>query len=105
MKGNMVRNAIKMATKSTLNQIKAKRIKDITGVDRIITSIGFMKASNDLFIPAKIPSDTARMNEMVNPINPLKTVAPITFIKFFETKSLNVAIKVDSGDGKIRSES
>ena len=100
----MVKNAIKTATKSTLNQIKANNINDITGIDRIVTSIGFKKASNDLFIPANIPSEIPRINEIVNPKIPLKIVEPIMIKKFLDTKSFRVVAKVSSGDGNIKLE-
>jgi len=40
----MVKKAINTGTISTLNQIKAKSISEITGTDRITTKMGFKNA-------------------------------------------------------------
>jgi hypothetical protein len=77
IKGNMVNIAINTGTWFTLNQMSAKRIRDITGVDRIVTRMGCKKALNFSCMPARIPSDKARMNEIIKPIKPLKMVDPI----------------------------
>jgi len=100
----MVKKAINTATVSTLNHIKASNINDITGVDLIVTNIGFKKALNELLIPAKIPSPTPKINDIAKPANPLKIVAEIISKNPFELISLIVVINVDSGEGKINSE-
>ena len=104
IKGNMVKKAIKTGTISTLNHIKASKISDITGVDRIVTKIGFKKALKELLTPAKIPNPIPKINEMAKPINPLIMVSPTMDMKFSEIKSFKVATRVDSGGGKISSE-
>jgi hypothetical protein len=102
--GNIVKNPINMGTEFTLNQINAKRINEITGVDLMVTNIGFKKALNELFIPAKIPNPVPRINEKVKPISPRKIVMPTTHKKFSLRISLKVEINVDSGEGRINSE-
>jgi hypothetical protein len=104
MNGNMVRNAINIATVSTLNHINASNINEITGVDLIVTNMGFKKALNELLIPARIPSPTPKIKDIAKPASPLKIVAEIINKNPFELKSLIVVIKVDSGEGKINSE-
>jgi hypothetical protein len=89
---------------SILNQIKARRINEITGVERIVTNNGFKKALNELFIPAKMPNPIPRINEKAKPTNPRKIVIPTINKKFSLSISLMVEINVDSGDGRINSE-
>ena len=93
-----------IATKSTLNQISARRIKEMTGVDLIVTKIGLRKASKYLLVPANIPNETPKIKEIIKPIIPRKIVAPITLKKSSFIKMFNVAIIVDSGDGRIKSD-
>jgi len=100
----MVKKAINIGTISTLNQIRASNINDITGVDLIVTKIGFKKALKVSFVPASIPKPTPKMKDAANPIIPRKTVSPIAGKKFSDKIILNVEIKVDSGDGKINSD-
>ncbi|HRW62716.1 MAG TPA: hypothetical protein P5132_04475 [Bacteroidales bacterium] len=100
----MVKKAIKIGTISTLNQIRASNINDITGVDLIVTKIGFKKALKVSFVPASIPNPTPNINEAAKPIIPRKTVKPIAGKNFSDKIILNVEIKVDSGDGKINSD-
>ena len=83
---------------------KASNINEITGVDLIVTNIGFKKALNELLIPAKIPSPTPKIKDIAKPAIPLKIVAEIISKKPFELNSLIVVINVDSGEGKINSE-
>jgi len=51
-------------------------------------------------MPIAIP----RINEMANPIIPLKIVKLIIRKKLFDVINLIVATKVDSGDGRISSD-
>lgn len=76
--GNMVKKAIKTGTKSTLNQISASRIIEITGMDLMVTNNGFKKALNELFIPAKIPNKIPRKKDNIKPMIPRKIVDPTT---------------------------
>jgi hypothetical protein len=103
IKGNIVKKAINTGTRSTLNQIKASKIKEITGVDRKVTSMGFKKAWNEELTPARIPSPSPRINENKNPASPLMMVSPTIEMKFFETRRSMVARMVDSGGGIISS--
>ena len=51
-----------------------------------------------------MPNPIPKINDIENPIRPLNMVSPTTEVKFFETKSFKVAVKVDSGGGKISSD-
>jgi hypothetical protein len=70
----------------------------------MVTSIGFRNASNDLFVPANIPRSIPNINDIINPRIPRIMVAPTMNKKFLEISKLMVVTKVDSGEGKIKSE-
>jgi len=100
----MVRSAINTGTWFTLNQMSARRIRDITGVERIVTRIGCKKALNLSCMPARIPSDKARMKDIIKPINPLKIVDPILLKNSGSVMSCIRVSSVFSGGGRIKSE-
>jgi hypothetical protein len=96
---------MKTGTLLTSNQIRASNIREITGVDLIVTRMGCKNALNLLLIPAMIPSVIASTNEIKKPIIPRKIVAPMIERKFASVNNFPTAIIVFSGEGRISSES
>ncbi len=105
MNGNIVSIAIKTGTNPGLNQIRAKRISAIIGVDRMVTRIGRRKALKWGFIPAIIPNPKPRIADRINPVMPRRIVVPTVSRNLLSAKRFRVVISVFPGDGRTYSES
>jgi hypothetical protein len=71
----MVIMAIKTGTHRFENQISARRMKAITGVDLSTTRIGLRNEKKFGEVPAKIPVMSATTRAIMNPNKPRATVA------------------------------
>ena len=69
--GKDIRKLANIGTLFALNQIRAIRIIDITGVDLIMTKNGSSSLLNILLKPAAKPIAVPNMNERIKPIIPL----------------------------------
>jgi hypothetical protein len=104
IKGNIVRSAMNTGTELVLSQIKASRITATTGVDLMVTKMGFKKALKFGLTPASMPNERPSTNERINPIMPLAMVTPTVAKKPTSVNSLSDVNSVFSGAGSIKSE-
>jgi hypothetical protein len=104
MTGNIVMMAIKTGTHRLLNQIRASRMKVITGVERNTTSIGLTNELKFAEVPAKIPTNKATINETRKPKSPRETVADTEKIKSAEKMIFTRSIATFSGGGRMNGE-
>src|SRR6056297_2851402 len=84
--------------------MSARRINEITGVDRMVTKRGCRKALNFSRMPARIPKDKASISEMKKPSSPRKMVDPMVLKNSGSVVSWMRLKNVFSGEGKINSE-
>ncbi len=102
IKGNMVKNAINTGTVFGVNHIRAKSIIATTGVALNVTTIGFIQAARELYIPARIPSPTPKIAAITKPIKPRNMVAPMILRNSAVQMIFTVEISVSSGLGSMK---
>jgi len=101
----MVRKPMKIGTTPVRNHIRASRIREITGTDLMVTSMGVIKVLNPGLIPARIPIHIPSNPDKINPVNPLTTVLPATIRKPGSANNFTTARNVASGCGMVSGES
>lgn len=99
--GKDIRKLANMGTLFALNQIRAIRITDITGVDLMMTRNGSSNLLKILLKPAAKPTAVPNKNESMKPIMPLWREERIIIKNSLVLTRLYKLIIVLSGEGKI----
>ena len=76
----------------------------ITGVERIVTSIGLKNELTYGLIPVIIPVPMPRIPDIMKAISPLNAVVPAVTRNLLSPKRVRVVISVFSGEGRTKSD-
>ena len=102
MIGKHIKKQIIIGTVENLNQIIAKIMNDITGVDFITVTIGSRKSAKPFLIPAATPKIKPKIHEPINPVRILKREVKTVLKKPSpDTIFENNALSVSTGPGNL----
>lgn len=76
----------------------------ITGVERMVTSIGRRNELTYGLIPVTIPVPIPRIPDIMKAISPLNTVVPAVARNLLSPKRVRVVMNVFSGEGRTKSD-
>lgn len=99
--GNIVSIPMKIGTDLEVNHMRANKIKETIGTERISTIQGFMKVSKEGFNPAMMPNVIPAIIAMRKPIIPRKMVLPMVMRKSLLENKLIAAFSDSKGPGMI----